>query len=348
MPDETQIVDLLGIPETDRGLDWLKSALQAAVELEFSTIPPYLCAWWSIKPASGRANDHLREVIMEEMLHLGLACNMLTTIGGTPRLFPDAAPRYPCPLPGGVRAGLIVPLRGLTQEGVKNIFMEIERPQNGIGGVDAPNASGVTIGDFYDAIDNAFGAISDGALTGERQLEWDIPVTGTAVAPLFKIQTKVDAARAILVIKEQGEGTGLSPFDPSKSISGDLAHYFRFAELFHGKQLQLASGGEVTYSGEDIPFPECYPMAEVPLGGYLSADVEPGVQQKLLKFDQNYAKMLRHLHTAWGASDAVEASAAFDESMSAMYTLRGSARQLMQIAIPGGTGTYGPCFRISE
>src|SRR5690242_7881501 len=124
MAEGAQIVELMGVSPSEHDLDWLKESLQAAIHLEFATIPPYLCAMWSIKTASGRAYDHLREVVMEEMLHLGLACNMLTAIGGTPRLFPNAAPKYPCPLPGGVRPGLIVPLRGLTPEGVKNVFME--------------------------------------------------------------------------------------------------------------------------------------------------------------------------------------------------------------------------------
>lgn len=348
MPDETQIVDLLGIPESERGADWLKRALQIAIQLEFSTLPPYLCAWWSIKPASGRASDHLREVVIEEMLHLGLACNMLTAIGGTPRLFPDASPAYPGPLPGGVRPGLTVPLQGLTPELVKNVFMEIEKPHHDISGTDPTDETDPTIGDFYDAIQASYEALPAGSVTGTRQLERDIPVVGDAVAILFKIQSMDDAKRAIRVIKEQGEGTSTSPFDDSKHIAGDLAHYFRFAELYHGKQLVLAPGGAIIFTGTEIPFPETYPMAVVPSGGYKSADVEQSVQQKLLKFDQNYTKMLKKLQTAWASDSPDEAIEAFDESVSAMYTLRGPARQLMQIAIPGGTGTYGPCFRISE
>src|SRR6266498_2242741 len=39
----------LSIPMTARNSDWIKGALQAAVELEISAIPSYLCAYWSIK-----------------------------------------------------------------------------------------------------------------------------------------------------------------------------------------------------------------------------------------------------------------------------------------------------------
>ena len=65
------------------------------------------------------------------MTHFGLACNLLVAIGGTP-LLTDAAvvPTYPGPLPGGVRPGLIVPLRKLDKAQAK-VFMEIEYPQDG-------------------------------------------------------------------------------------------------------------------------------------------------------------------------------------------------------------------------
>ena len=40
---------------------------------------------------------------------MGLACNMLTTIGGTPQInTPAAVPKYPGHLPGGVRPHLTV------------------------------------------------------------------------------------------------------------------------------------------------------------------------------------------------------------------------------------------------
>ncbi|HEY1066440.1 MAG TPA: ferritin-like domain-containing protein, partial [Pirellulales bacterium] len=43
------IKELTSVKQDQRDLDWLKSALQAAVELEFFTIPPYLTAMWSVE-----------------------------------------------------------------------------------------------------------------------------------------------------------------------------------------------------------------------------------------------------------------------------------------------------------
>jgi len=349
MPDATQIADLLAVPQTDRGLDWLKQALQTAARLEFATIPPYLCAMWSIKSGAGQAYDHLREVVMEEMLHLGLVCNMLTAIGGTPKLDPDAAPTYPAPLPGGVRPGLIVPLKGLTQDGIKDVFMEIEKPQHPISGVDPAGEMDSTIGDFYDAVLAVFKA-PEVTITETRQLEWDIPVSGDGVAPLFKITSKADVEKAIGRIKEQGEGTTTSPtapspFDTSKQIPGDLAHYFRFAELYHEKKIVVGPNQEVTYTGADIPFSadDCYPMAEEPPGGYPVADGDTEVKGWLADFTTQYKAMLGYLQSAWAQDDG---SAALGKSISSMRKMKTFARKLMAKPLPSGAGNYGPSFRI--
>lgn len=44
-------------------LGWLKKSLQAAVSLEFATIPPYLCALWSIKDDRHDVARSIREII---------------------------------------------------------------------------------------------------------------------------------------------------------------------------------------------------------------------------------------------------------------------------------------------
>ena len=70
-------------------LDLLKQHLQTAIELEHSTLPPYLSAYWSIHGDSIHA-EHSKKffltVIQEEMLHMAMACNILNAVGGTPLL----------------------------------------------------------------------------------------------------------------------------------------------------------------------------------------------------------------------------------------------------------------------
>src|SRR5882672_5324580 len=204
---------LMSVPRAEHDSVCLKKSLQAAVELEFATIPPYLCALWSIKDASGEAYDRILGIVLQEMLHMGLACNMLTTIGETPAITSNV-PTYPGPLPGGVRPELTVALQGLSKDVVRDVFMQIEYPEDGP--VRAALAETFTsIGAFYDAILDAFKMLPPGSITGARQLT-------SGGVKLTKLTTLAEVENAILKIKEQGEGTSQSPF--ATDFGGELAH----------------------------------------------------------------------------------------------------------------------------
>src|SRR6478672_4667478 len=48
----------------------LQDALQTAMRLEFSTIPPYLCAEWSIdSDPDGGVTDRISTIAQQEMFH---------------------------------------------------------------------------------------------------------------------------------------------------------------------------------------------------------------------------------------------------------------------------------------
>jgi hypothetical protein len=86
--------------------DDLRTALQNAIALEHSTIPPYLTALLTLSGTTDSvtyAQSEITEVILEEMVHMSLACNILNAIGGHP-MIADArlVPTYPRPLPMGV------------------------------------------------------------------------------------------------------------------------------------------------------------------------------------------------------------------------------------------------------
>ena len=77
-----------------RSVESLQQHLQTAIELEHSTLPPYLCALYSLKDGSNKeARAVLQSVALEEMLHLTLAANVLNAVGGTPVL--DSPRRMP-------------------------------------------------------------------------------------------------------------------------------------------------------------------------------------------------------------------------------------------------------------
>jgi rubrerythrin len=91
---------------TITSLESLQEHLQWAIELEHSTIPPYLCALYSIEAGhNAEATEVLSSVMVEEMLHLTLAANLLNAVGGRPRLdIPEMLPDYPHSLPHGDRS----------------------------------------------------------------------------------------------------------------------------------------------------------------------------------------------------------------------------------------------------
>lgn len=331
-PPNNKIVELMQVPAGVRDLDWLRESLQAAIDVELSALPPYLCAMWSIVNQRGPAYDLIYRVAMEEMLHMGLVCNLLTAIGTTPQIVQGYRERiaYPGPLPGGVRPELTVYLAGLTLDYLKNVFMEIEYPENGPVAL-ALGQMYPTIGAFYGAILEAFQTLSP-ELTTKNQLSSPPPIG------LYVIATPDDVETAITQIKEQGEGTSESPL--AEHFGGDFAHYYKFAEIFHGSTL-IQQDGTWQYAGDPIPFPEVYPMAPIPAGGY--ENPPDAVVAGLQAFNDQFATVLSRLESAWANGSMSDLGV----SVSAMYRLRSLARNLMQIPLPDKTGVYGPDFRPS-
>jgi len=105
----------------------LQHYLYLAMQLEHSTIPPYLMALYSIHPGTNSDASHvIRVVAVEEMLHLTLAANVLNAVGGTPDLTrPDFVPRYPTYLPDGEQ-DFQVDLQPFSKAAV-DTFLQIER-----------------------------------------------------------------------------------------------------------------------------------------------------------------------------------------------------------------------------
>jgi len=107
----------------------LQEAAQLALEVEFTTIPAYLSALYSIAQPSSDAYQLLRSVVVEEMFHLNQAANLLIGIGGLPRLTGDATPSYPTYLPKANKA--TTPFIGLVEASTNvfaNVFAAIEAP----------------------------------------------------------------------------------------------------------------------------------------------------------------------------------------------------------------------------
>ncbi|MEU6235239.1 ferritin-like protein [Kitasatospora sp. NPDC047058] len=347
--ESNAIIELMDVAEADRSDEWLRDALQQAVMLELATLPPYLCGLWSITEDSADVALMIKEVVFNEMTHLGLACNMLTTIGGTPVLASTAVvPPYPCPLPGGVRpTDLTVSLSGLTPASVE-MYSEIEKPVHPLA-VAAEATTFPSIGAFYDAIHEAFRQPGV-PINGTRQLTVDL---GHGPGNrLFPLTTLPEVEQAIQLIKEQGEGTSHSPDDPTEGDDGQLAHYYTFRQIFRGRKLvQIQEDPPAfDFAGDPIPFPGALQMAVVPRGGWAAdpstAPVDPEVKRLLDQFNATFSELLRSLECAWREDDPKKASDHLNDAVGSMFGLQGPAVDLMGKPLPGDPAkSYGPEFR---
>jgi hypothetical protein len=330
---------LLARPKERRGLDWLETALQTAVSVEFSTIPPYLSALWSIKDQMHPVAASIRNVVQEEMLHMALACNMLTGIGRVPQINdPKMVPRYPGRIPGGVHPELVVSLVGLSDAAL-DTFIAIEAPSTDDRGAPPPTgrraeaperAQGYkTIGAFYDAIRDEFRALEP-ELSTERQISG--PLAFIVMADLGAVEAGID------LIVNQGEGSEASA---EVKRTHELAHYYRFREIRARKRFSGYTDGQPVFAGEPIDFPEAWPMAVVPDGGYLQKDVPADVWTMVHGFDRGFTLLLAQLQAVWEHGD----QAVFVHAIETMFSLSDKARRLMSVEVGNGRGNYGPCFR---
>jgi hypothetical protein len=256
----------------------LQDALQTAMQLEFSTIPPYLCAQWSIKADSSGVGDMIEGIVVQEMYHFALAGNMLTAIGGVPNIANAAfIPSYPTNvLPGGIAQKLAVDLQPLTPDQVQ-VFMQIEYPE--FPPVALALAAGpATIGAFYDTI-------ADGFTTLKPTINANAFAVNSGEAS--PIKSLGDALAAIALIKGEGEGTKGNPNQPPKGPK-TFAHYYLFKEIYTQKKLVQDAAGNWSFTGAAIPFPTWYDFQQ--------STVKPSPS---LAFNQAVTQLLIGLQTCW-------------------------------------------------
>lgn len=343
---------LMSIPLAKRGPAELREMIGCAIKLEHATLPPYLCAMWSIIDRKHEAHRILRSIIMEEMGHMGLMCNLLTTIGDTPQLTAkDFIPDYPCPLPCDIVPRVIPPnlrtwtvgLSRLTPAAVSDVFMIIEYPEKGpIALLAQPPRGFHTIGEFYDAIAETLRYLVEVQktvkITGERQLTESITANND-VTPITNLQ---EALCALEHIKEQGEGTPHSP--DATHFGHELAHYYKFKQIQVGRLFQQKADKTWELNGKFIDFPAVYPMADIPRGGYTG----PGIPKEIGDFNDLYKQLLLDLQAAWEKGGKDGQAKLSEAETQYMDKLEGVAIQLMKTPLDPSAperGNYGPTFR---
>ena len=326
--------------------------VQSAIELEHSTIPPYLTALYSIKQGHNLAAAQIiGSVVGEEMLHMAIAGNLLNAIGGSPAIDdPLFIPAYPGPLPMGVGGSLTVGLEKLSRRLAHDVFMSIEEPEAPLDipvglppgvqllattSVPPPAPEYATIGEFYAAIKQKLVEFGPGVITGDpaRQV---VDARWFPETELFPILTLDDALRGIDIIVEQGEGTPHSPLDEE----GQLSHYYRFAELVYGRRL-IAVPVEPgwSYAGEPIPLDPAGIWNLCP--DAKAADYPENSQARVLAdaFNASYTRLLGCLHQVFnGEPDRLSMA------LSLMVEMHLTAQKLVATPVPGTDLFAAPTF----
>lgn len=267
----------------------LKAALEIAMQLEFATIPPYLCAQWSIDPSKDPSDidGRIQDIVVQEMYHFALAGNMLSAIGGTPN-FANAKflPTYPTNvLPGDIAQTLAVDLLPLSLDQLK-VFLQIENPQFTPLGLERAKGP-ATIGEFYDTIAAGFTTVNPAIDLNARFVDFDEAV---------QIKTIQDALDAIARIKGEGEGTEASPDQPV--VDGkQLAHYYRFKEVLKGKSF-VQTAGKWGFDGPDVHFP-----------GVINFARSTATPNPSIAFNQFLSQFLIGLQASWTTGAGVNTQA---------------------------------------
>lgn len=253
----------------------LRDLLQVALQVEFSTIPPYLTAMYSIRDKTSWAYQLIRSVAMEEMLHLNLVSNMLNAVGGTPTLVLNEGnmvfpPRYPAHLSDQAEGGgAYLQLMAASPQMIRETFMKIEQPAQPDAPPQATEFS--TIGQLYQAIKILFETYEGPYDTANQSCDWNFGNNGGTV---IEVADRTTAIQAINEIVEQGEGADLTQdidtsryqktqpwgqyeyygprsdgtYGPILGTPLELSHYFKFKAIADGT----------------TPLPATYPMAANP------------------------------------------------------------------------------------
>lgn len=314
----------------------LYDSLQSAIELEHSTIPPYLTALYSIKfNHNQEAYKVILEVVREEMLHMTIAANVLNAIGGHPVINqPDFIPSYPGSLPMNI-GDLTVNLAPLSKDVLFDGFMKIEEPEEPLDfpvrallASEEPTPEFATIGQFYQAIIEKLQELGPDCIIGAPSLQ----VVNEQWFPrdeLFAIATLNDAVKALELIVKQGEGTSLSPLDPE----GEYAHYYSFAEIYYGRRLlrdpTVVPEG-YSYSGEPIPL-EADGIWD--LRANSKAEMyAPGTMARRLvdQFNYSYTNLLNGLHQTFNGDPDY-----LNTVMGVMFELKLQAQKMAEITYDG-------------
>lgn len=345
----------------------LRTLLQAAVQLEHATIPPYLTALYSLDPGvPWQVTEVFRSVVVEEMLHLVLAANVLNAIDGRPvTCAPGFIPDYPSQLPYGIddiKVGLLGFSRAAVEQGLAiehPKYLDPEKVQAAAAQVtaallnddDPVVPADLTIGEFYALILSKLHALTReygerAVFCGDSARQIGPETFYYEGAGQAVIVTDMASAQfALDVIRSQGEGALHSIWSGDQAMFHsfpEVAHYFRFNQLKLGRMYVEGDTVESGPTGAAVEVPwhaawNIVPNAKVrmyPPGSEVRAHAE--------RFNLAYTTFLRTIEQALNGQPDLLLRA-----VPQMFVLKEMTLQLMRNPFPGreAEGVYAaPTF----
>jgi hypothetical protein len=321
-------------------LEEAREQLQIAIGVEFGTLPPYLYAMFSIPPGENVASAELiKSVLMEEMVHMCLASNILNAIGGSPQVKPPAYPGY---LPGHIGPDgepLLLSLLPFSEAAMQQ-GMDIEQPESPPDfpvaefAVAAGPSGAVTIGQFYEGLDTFLATLDQDDWASNRNQVGD---TQFFAGQLFPVGSYPDAHRAISIIVSEGEGARDDPLD----FEDELAHYFRFGEIFRDLVLTKIAeppGYQWGPARLGVEWDQVFPAIADPQTHDFAED-PPAAQAAQAACNLAYSQMVDALQGALNGQPAL-----LGVAVRAMFDLRMAARVALRTPLADGRSVSGPAF----
>lgn len=361
-----------------QNLAQLHKLLRRAVLIEHSTIPPYLTALYSIKDGTNvESVQIIRGVLVEEMLHMILAANVLNAVGGEPVVNePRFIPSYPLDLtellqPGddtedsqvlrylaeraegegfesaGGGKDLRVNILKFSKKAI-DTFVAIETPEK-----KGPSASGpvTTIGQFYTLVIHGLERLEEEARRGGGTIFTDDPARlARQIGPEHYygsgggafVVTNLERARAALgEIICQGEGFKEICYDEATDLGEyeELGHYFRFMQIRKGRYYAPGDrpGDDPTGPPLKVDWGAVYDMKPNPKLKDFKGD--PGLEALGRGFNETYLLLLDQIQRAFtGEPEALQ------DAVVTMFDLKYAAGGLLRVPLGEGPQTAGPVF----
>lgn len=255
--------------ECDEYKPVLKKYLNIALKIEHTTIPPYLTAMYSIHDGKNKiANQIIRSVAVEEMLHMIMVCNVMNALGLEPEVnTKDSYPSYPSRLP--FNTDFNINLERFSKENL-DCFIKIEKPDKEL--VEAPlikqfgsdfktsffkqyadnkknidviieeldklvREKVVTIGQYYSFLEDLIyllDSIYPGKLfTGDSLLQITPEEYYGSGGVLVAVNNMEDVRKVFQEIKDQGEGAEVDENQHMSMYDKDISQFDEGYELAH-------------------------------------------------------------------------------------------------------------------